>query len=68
MGIRARTFDAIARELAAARDWVLHHPTTIDPERGAFAADGFHPGPQACARWAESLAQAVLPRLRGPGG
>lgn len=68
MGIRARTFDAIARELAAARAWVLHHPTIIDPARDAFAADGFHPGPEACARWGEALAQAVLERLRGPGG
>jgi len=66
MGIRARTFDAIARELAAARAWVLHHPTIIDSGRDAFAADGFHPGREACARWGESLALAVLPRLRGP--
>lgn len=65
LGIRARTFDAIARELAAARAWVLHHPTIIDSGRDAFAADGFHPGPEACARWGESLALAVLPRLRG---
>lgn len=65
LGIRARTFDAIARELAAARAWVLHHPTIIDSGRDTFAADGFHPGPEACARWGESLALAVLPRLRG---
>lgn len=66
MGLRARTFDAIAREVAAARAWVLHHPTRVDPQRDAFAADGFHPGAEACARWGEALAQAALPRLRDP--
>ncbi len=66
MGLRARTFDAIAREVAAARAWVHHHPTRVDPLRDAFAADGFHPGAEACARWGESLARAALPRLGGP--
>lgn len=51
----ARALDGELRRLAARRQGVLHAPAPA-LTGAVFAADGFHPNADACARWAQHLA------------
>ncbi len=55
MGHRAEQLDAIGRERASRFPQVVHISTPL-PGADAFAADGYHPGAQACRMWAEVVA------------
>ena len=66
LGRRARRFSM------ALADWAARHPDAGfvalpdagDP--GLIASDGFHPGPGACAIWAQVLAREISARLLAP--
>lgn len=58
LGQRAAALAAAAAALDGHRGMkVVAFPATLD--RAGFARDGFHPGPQACARWAEWVVEAL---------
>jgi len=61
-------YDAIARELAAARGAAYVDVTRVSRERGAepamLVADGLHPSGAMYALWTEAIAPVVLQRLR----
>ena len=59
LGLRAGDFDRTAANLASQDPRTLHVPTTINPSRHAFCADGFHPGAESCNLWAVELAQLL---------
>ena len=63
IGMRARTFDAIAAELAAQREYCLFVPTRFDPGAGKFSEDGYHPSADSYRVWAEALADLIESRL-----
>lgn len=58
LGAHARHLDAVLARLASRRGDVLHVPVPAAGDQ-AYAADGFHPGVDGYARWAEHLAAAV---------
>ena len=61
-GLRAQTLDAIAAEVAAARDGVLHEPTTYVPRTDEFAPDGYHANAATQGAWAAVLARRLATR------
>jgi lysophospholipase L1-like esterase len=59
-GIRGRALDAGLADVANSVSDVSHLPLVFGPLDQAFAADGFHPGTDAHASWAEQLLPLVL--------
>ena len=59
-GIRGRALDAGLADVANSVSDVIHLPLVFGPLDQAFAADGFHPGTDAHASWAEQLLPHVL--------
>lgn len=60
LGARAARFDAALRDLAAATPGARHIPfegADLDP--AMMAADGYHPGPDIYAWWADRLATRI---------
>jgi lysophospholipase L1-like esterase len=62
LAARARRIERAAAQACAGRVPCVQFPESL--ERGAFAGDGFHPGPAGCAAWAGWVVEALLPRLR----
>jgi len=62
-GMRARSFDEIARRQAAAREGVAWVPLRFEPLPEKFSADGYHPAPQSYAELGAVVADALLPLL-----
>jgi lysophospholipase L1-like esterase len=60
-GLRARSLDAVLREIAVAHG-ALHLPMERPPGPGRFADDGFHPNPLGYAEWGAALAEATVMR------
>jgi len=61
MGLHARALDralAVHFSRAGSADWRRHIAMPLMPE-DAVASDGFHPGPLAYARWAQTLHSAL---------
>ncbi len=58
-GHRARVLDQIAAEVARAGPARLHLPMQVMPNDDQFAPDGFHPNADACAAWADDVAQRI---------
>lgn len=56
LGLRAATFDRIAREVVSGYPEAAHVPTRIDPQQHDFCEDGFHPSAESCTLWARELA------------
>jgi lysophospholipase L1-like esterase len=68
MGLKARTLDIAARELAQemAQEMAhaVHVPLLLDTRDPAMMApDGYHPSALGCAAWARLLAEAGISRL-----
>ena len=63
MGIRAKSFDAIAQGIAAQRDRVIHIPLEIDPRPEKFAADGYHPSVESYRELGNHVAEMMAPLL-----
>ena len=63
MGQRARAFDAALEEQLKPLPGVVHLPFREAPDPDLFAADGYHPGPEAVRIWAQSLAELIVEAL-----
>ena len=59
LGQQAHLLDQVLRRLAAAHADCRHLPFGPLPNVSLFASDGFHPGQQGYALWAESAAQKI---------
>ncbi|MGQ0800728.1 MAG: SGNH/GDSL hydrolase family protein [Pseudomarimonas sp.] len=59
LGQQARLLDQVLRRLAATHADCRHLPFGPLPSAALLASDGFHPGPQAYALWAESAVQQI---------
>ena len=60
LGRQATRYDAGLREMAARREGCVHVPADLSLH-GLMAEDGFHPGPEVYAAWAERLAAHIQP-------
>ncbi len=58
LGLRAATFDLIAKNVLARQSRMLHIPTEISSGQD-FCEDGFHPSAEAYAIWGAELARRV---------
>ena len=68
MGRRARAFDAALEEQLEPLSGVVYLPFREAPDSALFAADGYHPGPEAVGIWAQSLAEKVAEALKKQAG
>lgn len=59
LGVRAQQFDAILQQIAAAREAVTHMAFDLPLETDKMAGDGFHPGPEVYAYWAQMMARQI---------
>ncbi len=59
LGQQAQLLDQVLRRLAAAHADCRHLPFGPLPSASLLASDGFHPGPQAYALWAESAVRQI---------
>lgn len=66
-GIRAKTLDALAADVAAQRERVLHEPTTYVPRQDEFAPDGYHANSATQGAWAAVLARRLAARWQPAG-
>ena len=64
LGQRAVAFERTLVSLIGELDHVIYLPFTDIPDASLFAADGYHPGPEAEAIWSESLAGEIAARAR----
>lgn len=63
LGRRAQSFDRALESLIERLEGVIYLPFRLSPAPGLFAADGYHPGPQAVEIWASSLAEPIARAL-----
>ncbi|KVE26543.1 lipase [Burkholderia singularis] len=63
LGLRAKRLNASLRRWAVGQRACEFLPVEIPLAPDAIASDGFHPGAQACARWADQAAAALRRRL-----
>lgn len=59
LGLRARTFDAVARALVAGHPRRVYVPLDFEPTPDKFAADGYHPSPESYGLFGDVMAQAA---------
>jgi lysophospholipase L1-like esterase len=67
LGQRASRIDRALGKRLAERISTVHLPFDQPPDARQFASDGYHPGEDGVAAWAEILAPALLERLTDPG-
>lgn len=67
MGQRARAFDERLEGQMASLPGMIYLPFRAAPDASLFAADGYHPGPEAVAIWAASLAQDLAAQIEHCG-
>lgn len=60
LGVRARMLDHIVRRAGEAVPQVYWVDTSDTFDERLLAADGYHPSPDACHRWASKIADEVL--------
>lgn len=63
-GLRARSLDAVAREVVSALPQTVHVPLVFARGAGKFAADGFHPCEAGYAEYGEVVARAMAGQPR----
>jgi lysophospholipase L1-like esterase len=69
LGMRARELDRALAGVAQAQPGCEHLAIPQLQGPAAVAADGFHPGPEAYAAWAQSAAAAIRRALvKAPRG
>ena len=59
LGMRARTFDAVAEREVTRRRGCRYVPARFDPRPEQFAPDGYHPSAESYREWAERLADLI---------
>jgi lysophospholipase L1-like esterase len=59
MGMRARTFDRIAKAETGGLRGVVFVPNRFAPDPAFFAPDGYHPSEESCRVWAETVVEAI---------
>ena len=59
-GLRARTLDDIAREVAAACQNAFHVPLDFDPDPEKFSPDGYHPSEESYVEFGQHMAERLL--------
>ncbi|RZV34758.1 MAG: SGNH/GDSL hydrolase family protein [Chromatiales bacterium] len=62
LGLRARSFDDIARSLAGTHPGTVHVPVEFEPDPRKFSPDGYHPSEESYAEYGRSMAGALLHR------
>jgi lysophospholipase L1-like esterase len=62
-GMRAKTFDALARVEVERRQNMIFVPIAFDPLPDKFSADGFHPSADSYAEFGRAISDAIAPRL-----
>lgn len=63
LGLRAKEFDkALVRDLTTEPDCCFV-PLNVTEDASAMAADGFHPGPEIYALWAQRISDCVRQRI-----
>lgn len=60
LGMRGRTFDALASRVVASRANMVFVPLIFDPAPGRFSADGFHPSRESYAELGAGAADRLL--------
>lgn len=64
MGLKARTLDMAACELASERTRTIHVPLALDTrDVTMMAQDGYHPSERGCTAWAGLLADVAAPEF-----
>ena len=63
LGMRAKTFDGEARQIAHGWRSVVHVPLVFDPRPEEFCADGYHPSASSYAVFGELMATAAAQQL-----
>jgi lysophospholipase L1-like esterase len=64
LGIRARTFSAVAELETSARPRCLYARTRFDYKPEQFSPDGFHPSTESYREWGRALAQIIEPYMK----
>lgn len=68
MGLKARTLDVAAVELASQTPRTVYVPLALDTgDATMMALDGYHPSAKGCTAWAQLLADACISALDSPG-
>ena len=67
MGQRAEAFDTALEKQIVPLSGVVYLPFRQVPDSALFAADGYHPGPEAVRAWAQALAEKVAGALKKNG-
>lgn len=69
MGLKARTLDVAACELASQAERTVYAPLALDTgDATMMAHDGFHPSAKGCAAWAQLLADVCVSSLEPSPG
>jgi lysophospholipase L1-like esterase len=63
LGLRARTFDALAQRAASVGDRRAFVALQFEARPEQFAADGYHPDPRSYGQLGEAVAAALQPKL-----
>ncbi|MFZ6843530.1 SGNH/GDSL hydrolase family protein [Undibacterium sp. RuTC16W] len=67
LGLKARSLDKVARQLAKERPGLLHVPTTLDiQDTTLMAHDGYHPSAKGAQAWGRQLTNAYLDAQANP--
>ncbi len=59
LGMRARVFDGVARDVIGRRRNVVHVPLDFDPTPEQFSADGYHPSEESYIDFGRRTAEAM---------
>ena len=59
-GMRARSFEAITRQLASEQPCVQHVPVDFEPDPEQFAGDGYHPSEESYKTFGQGMADGLL--------
>lgn len=62
-GLRARSFDDVARSLIDDYPDTVHVPIDFEPDPRKFSPDGYHPSEESYAEFGRSMADALLRRV-----
>ena len=66
LGAQARRYNTALQAFAATRTGCTWVPMDLDGDASLMASDGFHPGPQVYAAWAEQLARLIQSPAASP--
>ncbi len=67
MGLRGRSFDAVARRTVARHRNAVHVPIDFVPSPDKFSLDGFHPSESSYVDFGQAVATAIAGRIAQAG-